>query len=221
MNLLDILFPRRCVGCRRIGDYFCPQCISSVEFLDTPVCPVCAKPAIDGITHPRCHTPLSLDGMFALAHYRGIIRQAIRLYKYSYISDLTDSLTRLLLTRVPHDMPLFDCVVAVPLATGRERARGFNQSMLLAKAFAAHVSIPVVSGLVRVRETRPQFGLSPQERRKNLLGAFAYEGKISLQGKRIVLIDDVTTTRATFSECTKVLKRAGAKNVWGIALAHG
>lgn len=222
MNLLDLLFPKRCVGCKKVGSYICPSCASTIRYIDNQICPVCMKPAIGGATHPQCKTPWGLDGLFAAAQYDGVMRAAIRRIKYRYTYDMIHTVTQVLIDRLPHTLPAFDIVIPVPLHSKRQRDRGFNQSALLAKDVGKHLAIPSNEEmLIRVRNTKPQFGLKKQERKTNMLGAFA-PGKNSISGsKRVIIIDDVATTIATLSECAKVLKRNGARSVWGIVVAHG
>lgn len=222
MNLLDLLFPKRCVGCKKVGFYICPTCASTIRYIDNQICPVCMKPAIGGATHPQCNMPWGLDGLFAAAQYDGVMRTAIRRIKYRYTYDMIHTLTQVLIHRLPHTLPAFDTVISVPLYAKRQRDRGFNQSALLAKDVGKHLAIfGSEEMLIRVRNTKPQFGLKKHERRVNVYGAFLLRKHAAVKGKHIALIDDVATTMATLSECAKVLKRNGAQSVWGIVVAHG
>lgn len=221
MNLLDLLFPKRCVGCKNIGSYICSACITTIRSIDYQLCPVCVKPAIGGITHPRCKTPWGLDGLFTAVHYDGVMRMAIKTMKYQYVSDLNASIVEIVVSRIPSTFPRFDYLVPVPLHPKRNRERGFNQSTLLANGLSKSLNTHVENKiLIRTRYTTPQFSLDKIHRKANLSGAFALSTGTSVQGKTIALIDDIATTMATLSECAKVLKRNGAKNVWGIVVAH-
>ena len=222
MNFLDLIFPRRCVGCSQIGSYLCPSCISKIEYIEKPICPVCGKWAIDGATHPKCATRFTLDGLFAIAHFRGAVKDAIHLIKYRFVSDLIESISDLLISSWPKTLPVFDYLIPVPLYTNREKSRGFNQSSVLSHFLGKKLDIAVKEKILyRKINTTPQADLKLQERLKNLEDAFAIRDKTDLSGKKIALIDDVTTTRSTFLECAKPLKRSGAEAVWGIAIAHG
>ena len=120
------------------------------------------------------------------------------------------------------EIPEADVVIPVPLHEKRLRKREFNQSALIAKYLAASQGITVMLDcLVKIRDTMPQVGLSSRERRKNIKGAFAINNRPLISGKDIVLVDDVVTTGATVRECSKVLKKAGARNIYVITLAHG
>lgn len=222
MNILDFLFPRRCVSCGKIGKYFCSNCYKKIEFIGRQICPVCAKPSIDGFTHPRCRTSWGLDGMSATCHYKGPMKDAIHLLKYRFVSDLVDSLTDIFIKDYPKDLYRFDYLIPVPLHKKRERQRGFNQSLLLAKSLAKKLNIPVSTNvLARNRYTVPQVDLKGKDRHNNLEKAFSCISDDHIRGKSIGLVDDVATTRTTLMECAKELKKQGAKSVFGLVLAHG
>lgn len=224
MNLLDLLFPRRCVTCGKVGKYICDKCTPIIRMIgaEERICPVCGKNAIDGMTHPRCRTIYGLDGMFAACHYKGPIKDAIHQLKYRFVSDLVSTLSKLFLDNYSKTLPKFDFLVPVPLHKKREKERGFNQSLLLAQIFAKELNISVSAGILkRVRYTKAQVDLKGKERRLNLQKAFICLDSGGISGKSVGLVDDVTTTRTTFIECARVLKRNGAGTVWGLALAHG
>ena len=220
--ILNLLFPRRCVSCKRLGSYFCNSCISKIDFINYQICPVCAGNAIGGATHPGCLTPWVLDGMFALAHYKGPIRDAIHLLKYRLVSDLSKELVDILFFHYPKTLPRFNAIIPVPLHPKREKARGFNQSTQLAKHMSYKLKAPVYGNLLkRIKHSSPQVKLKGKDRVNNIKGAFSYNSSRSLKNLTISLVDDVSTTRATLLESAKVLKRNGVGQVWGIVLAHG
>jgi competence protein ComFC len=119
-------------------------------------------------------------------------------------------------------IPDVDVVLPVPLYKKRLREREFNQSALIAKYSAERLgSILVLDSLVKIRDTKPQVGLSSNERRKNMKNAFRIQNREAVEGRDILLIDDVSTTGATIRECSRVLKKAGADNIHVLTLAHG
>lgn len=119
-------------------------------------------------------------------------------------------------------MPRVETVVPVPLYRKRLRQRGFNQSALIAGHMAGHIGAePVIGSLAKVRDTMPQVGLSSAERRKNIRNAFEVQNSGAVRGRRVLLVDDVITTGATAGECSRVLKEAGALEVYVTALAYG
>jgi len=250
MNLLDLLFPKRCLGCGMIGAYFCDRCTSTIRIIDVreTICPVCERSAIGGGTHPRCHTRYAIDGLTSFFHYDGVIRKAIKALKYRYVSDLAQELISLISPLVlshvrkyinaPAGSVLF---VPVPLYPSRLRWRGFNQAELLGRLLAERLNIPVDRRVLkRVRKTVPQVEVRERNKRlKNMEGVFALSheqrveyssfDKFTLKrrnvkskddGINIVLFDDVFTTGATLRSAAAVLKRGGVKSVWGVTMAR-
>ncbi len=227
MNILDLLFPKRCVGCGKVGKYFCVRCQLKIQTIDQneTICPVCEKGAIDGITHPHCKTRYSLDGLTSFFHYKGPVQKAVKSIKYRYASDLASEFIDL----IPFSM--MDSrlrgndtiIVPVPLHPSRLRYRGFNQAEVLGTLIAQRFSIPMQSDILkRVRETKSQVEVMGREKRlKNMEGAFVMNNsKFDIRTSSIFLFDDVFTTGATLRSAAKVLKRAGALFVWGITMAR-
>lgn len=222
IHVLDLLFPKRCVSCRKFGSYFCTVCQSKIEFISQPICPACGRPAIDGATHHGCQTRYGLDGMWAFAHYKGPVKQAIHQLKFRFVSDLVVQTVDILVKNRSGYLPQFDLFTPVPLHISREKFRGFNQSLLIAKELGKQFQIPVNEKILKkIIASKPQTELKREERLKNLKGAYECIDEKQVRGKKVVIIDDVSTTRATLFECAKALKRSGAKVVWGIVLAHG
>ena len=156
------------------------------------------------------------DAAYSFGAYEGVLRELIHLYKYGRVKTLARPLSGLLAQALPRD-EAFDAVVPVPLYWRRRLQRGFNQSELLARSLSRRTGIPVVKALGRVRPTPAQAGLSNSARRQNVSQAFRAR---SVQGKRILLIDDVMTTGATASSCAAALKHAGARRVALLTVAR-
>jgi ComF family protein len=112
-----------------------------------------------------------------------------------------------------------DLIVAVPLHTARLRERGFNQSLELARGLSRRLKSPIsIDALIRTRRTKAQSGLERKERVKNVRGAFVADSN-ALEGRHVLLVDDVSTTGMTLTECTRTLRRAGATQVDVLVLA--
>lgn len=236
MGILDFLFPRRCVSCGKIGRYFCRKCCLKIEFITRPICPVCGGSAVDGATHPRCKTRYSLDGLTSFFRYDGVIRRAVKLLKYQFVSDLAKEFISLipssLLQPITHNSSPIT-LIPIPLHPSRLRFRGFNQAEVLGKILAKRLNIPIRTNILkRVRKTTPQVEMKDRKKRlKNMEGVFAVNNLAmkpfdSAQGRQysnvtIFLFDDVFTTGATLRSAANVLKRAGVKRVWGVVMAHG
>lgn len=192
---------------------------------------MCQGLSIDGKTHPSCKTRYSIDGCFSGLLYKGVVKKLLYQYKYQpYLSDLTGFLTDLLYESLIQNEvcmqvlggcePLF---VPIPLSQKRMRKRGYNQSALLAKALVQKTGGSVVPLLKRTKETKPQYGLSREEREKNMKGAFKKNEKITMKNEKlytIFLVDDVVTTGSTLVEAANILKRSGFTKVWAITLAQ-
>ncbi len=159
------------------------------------------------------------DAAYCFGEYEGALRELIHLFKYGRMKPLSRPLSAHLAAALPRDQP-FDAVVPVPLHWRRAWSRGFNQSELLARAMARRCGIPVLKSLIRDRATETQAGLTHARRRSNVANAFRMKRRRSVQGMRILLIDDVMTTGATGSACATALKRAGAKSVSLLTLAR-
>jgi ComF family protein len=235
MALIDLLFPRRCLGCGKYGSYFCQDCLKTIKPIERQVCPVCEKPAINGLTHPRCQTRSSLDGLVSLFSYEGMIRKAIAKLKYKFVTDLASELIIKMIQIIETDrngrFKYLNCLmekkeqvilVPVPLHSRRERWRGFNQAELLGKILVTHFGWQFVPDfLFRQKSTKPQVGLKSDKRQQNIHGAFKISPNIQIsQYPNIVIFDDVWTTGSTLNEAGKVLKMAGTKKVWGLTLAR-
>ena len=99
--LLNLLYPRRCLSCGKLGQYICDHCLTEIQFIDKGICPVCRKPAIDGKTHPKCQTRYSLDGLTSFFGYQGVIREAIKRIKYKpFAYDISKILVFLALEKI-------------------------------------------------------------------------------------------------------------------------
>ena len=159
------------------------------------------------------------DAVCCFGAYEGPLRELIHLFKYGRMRPLAAPLSDLLAAALPRD-EAFDAVVAMPLHWRRHWERGFNQAELLARATARRCGLPLVKAVRRVRPTAPQAGLSNARRRENVAGAFRARAGRPLEGKRVLLVDDVMTTGATASACALALKRAGARRVTLLTLAR-
>lgn len=218
--LLDLLLPPRCCGCGRPGSLLCGTCLAAVQAWP-PTCPACDGPSDAGATHPACRTRSPLAGQAAAGVYAGPLAAAVRALKYRGRRGLARPLAELLAAGPLKPIPAPELVVPIPLHPDRERSRGYNQAALLGKELARLLGVPCEPrGLVRTRPTASQVGLSAAARRENVRGAFRCPRPDLVQGRRVWLVDDVITTGATAAEAAQTLRRAGARQVWAVAVAH-
>lgn len=218
---LDLLFPPRCAGCHKLGDWLCEACLASIERVRPPICPRCGRPVPHARLCAVCRrTPSSLDSIRAVAYFEGSLREAIHSFKYENNRNLAGPLGRLLCDYVAeHPLPA-DAIVPVPLHVNRLRERGYNQSALLGRELSRQTGLPVVEDVLhRIRETVPQVNLDAQSRRQNVRDAFQCANH-RLRGLRVVLIDDVCTTGATLNACGVALRQIGVVSVQGLTLAR-
>jgi competence protein ComFC len=162
----------------------------------------------------------------AAGEYSGVLQECIHWLKYRDRPMLAAPLGQILAAHARRNRAAlaglaFDAIVPAPLHAARLRVRGYNHAERLARVLGRELEIPVRTDLVRrVRATRPQVGLDGDARRNNLAGAFR-ANSAAVDGLALLVIDDVSTTGATFRECAKTLKKAGAQAVYCLSLGAG
>lgn len=221
-RLLDLFFPRRCMGCGREGRYFCAQCIAGLPRIGPPRCPRCGLHLPEGRTCSACvGQRFSLQGIRSAFLYQDPIRAALIAFKYRGVQVIGEELATLLAQTLAAEPIPADVLVPVPLFLSRKLERGYNQAEILSRALSPLVGLPVApDALVRTRNTAPQARLpSSAARQENVEGAFV-AGPESVAGKRVLLVDDVCTTGATLNGCADALRTAGATVVWGLTVAR-
>lgn len=230
----DLVLPLRCPLCGKgressSGPPLCRECMSGLRRVSGPRCPTCGRRLPDPHLleiDPRfrcgaCRIdPPVLDSVQTLFLFQGTTRKAVHLFKYSGYWKLGRGLIRSRLTEFLPSLEDVELILPVPLHASRLRMRGFNQAVVLAREIAegngTHMDLEC---LIRRKGGRPQVGLHPKERRRNIRGCFAVTSGEGIEGRKVLLVDDVLTTGATAKECTRVLKKAGAKEVRFLALA--
>ena len=162
---------------------------------------------------------VQFDAAYCFGSYEGPLREFIHLFKYGGVKTLAGPLSQLLLQVLPLE-ERFVVVMAVPMHWRKRWLRGFNQAELLAKPVARRIGVPLCQNLRRKRYTRAQASLSKAQRRQNPVHTFAVRRPEQIQGKRVLLIDDVFTTGATLRAAAAALKEAGAGHVAVLTLAR-
>jgi len=216
--MLDFALPPRCAGCGTIvGEVhsFCPACWTQVQFLGDNGCSTCGLP-LEATDAEECGVCIAkrprISRTRSAVAYGDLSRSiAIRL-KYGQKVALARTMARYMAPLVRGDEEAI--LVPVPLHRGRLWQRGFNQSALVARELGkatGHRSELRV--LKRVKPTPALKGMSLRQRRKVVAGAFAVDESAELEGRTVVLVDDVLTTGSTANACARALKRAGAERV--------
>ncbi len=236
--LQDLLFPKFCLGCQTEGTFLCEDCRELLEIIDHGYC-LCERSTFwipknskEGKC-PKCRHK-KLSGLYFALSYKEktLTRKLIHQFKYKpFIKNLAKPLASLLIEHFiktgknTNDPWENGVLVPVPLDQKKIKDRGYNQSEELSKELSKVLKIPVASNiLIKIKSTPPQMEQKREERLKNLAGAFTINKNCATseiaQFSKIFLVDDVYTTGSTMEHCSQVLLDAGAKSVWGIALAR-
>jgi len=211
--LLKLFFPRFCLGCQKEGTYLCQDCLSLID-----------------ISNRFLKIDKNLSRLYFSTDYENfIVKKLIKNFKYKpFAKDLSKTLIFLIiiyfqnLEKKPQFLEKKEEFILIPLPLHKKRLRwrGFNQAELIAKGLSDFLKIPLFSDvLIKNKKTLPQAKLPKEKRQKNVRGAFFCKKPKIIKDKRILLVDDVFTTGATMKEAARVLKKAGAKSVWGIVVA--
>lgn len=226
MTIIDFLFPRKCLNCGKEDGYIGVNCLSQVSTVK-PICPICERPSIDGMTHSGCKTPLGIDALTSIWVYEGVVRKAILALKYKYATEVAKDLSKVFiksLLATDYLLPAISVLVPIPMHWYRENYRGFNQSEEIGKIVAQDLGWKLTSDLlVKKKSTTPQTDLKARDRSKNIQGVFSPNPRyqpLTISHKQLILFDDVWTTGSTMKEAAKVLKRGGVERVWGLTIAR-
>lgn len=198
--IIDLLFPRECLSCRKEATWLCQECLNTIPLIENKA-----------------------REIIAVASYNNqLLKEAIHALKYSYIEELARPLGELLLNgykKSPLGQTKFDFVVPIPLHRKRLKERGFNQAKLIAEPLANYLHCPLGEKiLIRQKNTASQMTLGRKDRLNNIKDAFIVKEEVV--GKRILLVDDVMTTGSTLENAVQTLKQAGAHQVSAIVLAR-
>lgn len=217
---LDMFFPPACGGCGKPGTRWCADCQENTPKLMAPMCSVCGLPqAREGVCKKCNITPPRYKVMRSWAVFDSPIREALHNLKYRRNMALGDALSNPIAEYLSGFGWKVDVVIPIPLGKRRMKERGFNQAAMIAMPLAEKMGIPYNSkGMMRVRETRSQVGLSADQRLENVDGAF--RARPNVKGKTVLLVDDVTTTGATISSGAEALYDSGAADVYALTVAR-
>lgn len=230
--VLDFLFPPLCHVCRTFIPaagplHICSACRERLLPIASPLCVVCGMPYVGAGEDHTCGTCVTshhhYDAARAALEYEGVSRDLIHAFKYRSKTHLSRPLALLTIERLTGFVSSWspDLIIPVPLHRKRLRSRGFNQAVLLGAIFSSHWKIPLDRhNLRRIRWTEPQVNLPAHDRRSNVKGAFCIQDAARVQGRRVLLVDDVLTTGSTVEECAAMLKGVGSAEVIVITVAR-
>ncbi len=229
-QILNLLFPQFCLGCSKEGFLVCFDCLSTIDLNPFQYCPFCSTPN-RVVNKGKCpsHQDFALNGLFSACDYKNtLVKKMLFLFKYEpYIKNLSLPLAYLIISHfaLTEKQKIFAnpkaIFMSVPLFKKKEKSRGYNQSKEIAEILSIYYRLPLQkNNLIKVKNTKSQTNFSKKERVLNIANSFTIKNPSLVEGKTIFLIDDVFTTGATMEECTRTLKKAGAKKVFGIVVAR-
>lgn len=207
--LLDLIYPPRCPFCRRLlkssADKLCPACRKRFEALP-----------VGGFRR-------ELDGIrLAVAPfaYEGLVRESLHRYKFGGVTAYARTYADFIAKCIDENEISCDIITWVPLSKRRLRKRGYDQARLIAEELSKILQIPAEKLLVKRVNTKPQSSTgSAEKRRANAAGVYACPQSTKIEGKCVLLVDDIVTTGATLCECAKMLRTAGAAEICAAAVA--
>lgn len=225
-SILDIFFPSLCIKCGKginSHEAVCLTCLKNIPLNKSLFCGKCGARLPYG--EKICHFDFPHILGAATTYKNETAREIVRELKFGFIRDAANPLAKLLISYMESmGFTEDDCVVVpIPLGAKRLRQRGFNQSILIAEIFAEHFSLAVEKeGFVRQKETKPQSEMENLESRlENARNCFKVTVPENFSGKNVILIDDVSTSGATFLEAADSLKKSGAKKIIALAAVKG
>lgn len=213
-----MIFPPKCIFCSELlypgtGINICSSCYKKVRFIDEK-----------GQVIRTAPFSRYLDGIVCACEYSGVIKDSLIRYKFFEKSSYYRTFSGLLFEKLKKmtNYCKFDIIISVPLHKRKQRIRGYNQSLLISRELSRAMGVMDSSGILyRTRDTHAQSLLKREERYKNVKDAFKVNNPDKIKGKKILLVDDILTTGQTISECSRVLKEAGAQTVIAAVIASG
>lgn len=224
--ILELIFPSSCYKCKKSGAYLCISCYDSLDIFPHSICPHCDIRLPEGKLSDKCYNVLKLDRLFTCSNFRDeTLNKLIKDLKYKKSYTLSKPLAQFTYWWLKKEGYIeeikknIDVIIPIPIHLKKHKERGFNQVEKIAQELSKLANMPVaVDLLIKIRKTRSQVETeNKKERERNLKNAFSVSGS-STSKMVILLVDDVITTGSTMRECAKTLRRAGAKEVWGLAI---
>ena len=230
-SIMNFILPKVCIICKKfISDKnipLCNECFKKIKFINSNYCVKCGIVLNYGGEH--CYECLKsnrkkfYEYLRSVCVYDGVIKDIIHLFKYSNKEYLYTFLGDLMVEYIKKEQNFLnvDLIVPVPLHWYKKFQRSYNQSDLLTKYIAKKLNMKFeLNNLYRKKFTKSQTKLNREKRIKNVRGVFDIKNPDEFDKRKILLIDDVTTTGATLNECAWILKKAGASKIYGLTLAR-
>ena len=222
--LLDLFFPKSCVGCQEEGSWLCQQCQREILLVKTQVCPDCGRISPAG-KYCRLHQKQQgLSGIIVAAYFQeGPIKEAIDNFKYNHIRELEDFLGAILAKALRENLDLGQdfIVTALPLNFFEISQRGYNQLEILAKNVANKLKLPKKFKIIKkINQKNLLIKSGGKKDKENFKKTYKIIDKNAVKNRTVILVDDVITTGTTLNEGAKVLRAAGARRVWGLVITQ-
>ncbi|HOV89913.1 MAG TPA: ComF family protein [Syntrophorhabdaceae bacterium] len=222
-NVLDIVYYQTCASCGVKGKVICSSCEGSFKKIDyRSACPVCGR-----LTGKRllCGECILNDRGFSEGYYGFVyenrLRDAVHTFKFNGRQEVGRYLVSLLRDIIAIISDKVDCIVPIPITEKRLNERGFNQSFIIAQEVSRLTGKPVFDKvIIKAKDTKDQYSLSKKERKNNIKGAFSLKKYHQIEGKRVLLVDDLFTTGFTAMEASKVINKAAPQAIVFFALAR-
>lgn len=225
MFILDLLFPKFCLGCGYVGSYLCRSCFEKLKPSEQDVCLYCKKPSLFGLTHVNCINKLNVDGLITIYQYNPILKKIIKNIKYRLATQVWEDFYKTIAPEVISKLGFYKnlsrnlVIQPIPLSKIKYNERGFNQAKFISEYFQKFLHFPIIDLLIKKEETLSQAQMKNKRARYlNTKGTFLGERCVH---PYVILVDDVVTSGSTVKEAAKILKRFGAKKVYVLALAKG
>ena len=221
--LLDLIFPNRCPFCDKIIEWnrpYCEECFEEIEYTNDDNCSKCGQsPCSCQYKNGKRVFPY-YDTCTSVAYYTSSVRDLILNFKYRDNPNISKLIAKMIYEVIENNEYNSPLIVAVPMLAKDKKVRGYNQAELIAKELSKQTGFELIkNNLIKVKNTSSQKKLTEVQRRKNLIKAFEVKNKEVFKDREVILVDDVITTGATLSECSKILKRAGAIKVDAVVFA--
>lgn len=211
-KFLNLIYPNVCGFCNKINiNSLCKSCELKLN-----------KYALNCIKDYRKDNSKHFDFLYSSLKYENIVREKIISYKFGEAAYLYKTFAKIIIkkAKIYRFLQTYDIIIAVPMYKTKKNVRGYNQSELIAKEIANKLNIEFKNNiLIKTKNTKVQSTLSKNKRQENVKNVFDVKNKNEIKNKKIILIDDIYTTGSTVNECARVLKKAGAGEIFVITIA--
>lgn len=216
--ILNTFFPKKCLNCKKIGTYICPDCFTGISYNQKNVCFVCGLLS-NGVTHSKCLRDDTPDGSFVICLNKGVVKRLINSFiNPPYIKELGVVIGRIMAEELSQNEAFYNflrlnpVIVPMPIIKAEFRARGYNQAKIISDYVAQYFNIDVIENLL----IKEKFGIVMQDKlnmKKNK------RNTNKTIGKSVILIEDLLSDRSTLTQVSKVLKKHGIKSIMCVAFA--